>query len=79
MLDILGFDRIYPPEVVKVMTTAFDNACLSVSATVNRDVDVRRRLAFIILRHVDDGQRDAARLSELALNELAGIGASASG
>lgn len=55
MLDIVGSDRVYPPELVMAMTTAFDNVCLSVSATVNGDPDVRRRLALIILRHVDLG------------------------
>ena len=82
MLDIVGSDRAYPPEVVMAMTSAFDNVCRSVSAKIHGDAgdaDVRRRLALIILRHVDEGERDPARLSELALNELAGIGAPASG
>lgn len=72
MLDIVGSDRVYPPELVTVMSTAFDNVCRSVSTKVNGDPDVRRHLALIILRHVDDGERDPHRLSELALNELAG-------
>ena len=75
MLDIVGSDRAYPPEVVMAMTSAFDNVGRSVSAKIHGDADVRRRLALIILRHVDEGERDPARLSELALNELAGIGA----
>lgn len=54
------------------MSTAFDKVCRSVSAKINGDPDVRRHLALIILRHVDDGERDPLRLSELALNELAG-------
>lgn len=73
MLDIVGSDRVYPPELVTAMSTAFDNVCRCVSAKIHRDPDLRRHLALIILRHVDEGERDPQRLSELALNELAGI------
>ena len=72
MLDIVGSDRVYPPEIMVAMTTAFDNVCRSVSAQISGDDDLRRQLALIILRHVDDGERDPQRLSDLALNELAG-------
>ncbi|MEJ0077220.1 MAG: hypothetical protein WDO17_17640 [Alphaproteobacteria bacterium] len=54
------------------MSTAFDTVCRFVSVKINRDPDVRRRLAPIILRRVDEGERDPQRLPELALNELAG-------
>ena len=70
-------DRVYPPETVVVMSTAFDNVCRSVSAKITGDDGVRHRLALIILRHVDGGERDPQRLSEMALNELAGIDRSA--
>ena len=66
-------DRVYPPETVAAMSTAFDSVCRSVSPRINGDDSVRRRLALIILRHVDGGERDPQRLSEIALNELAGI------
>ena len=73
MLDIAGCDRVYPPEVVMAMTTAFDNVCRSVSTQISGDDGLRRQLALIIIRHVDEGEHDPVRLSELALNELAGI------
>ena len=74
MLDFLASDRVYPPEVVVVMSTAFDQVCRSISHRLSNDADVRRRLASIILRHVDGGEHDPMRLAEVAFNELAGIG-----
>jgi hypothetical protein len=73
VLDLVAADRVYPPELVTAMSAAFDTVCRSVSAKIHSDPDVRRHLALIILRHVDEGERDPQRLSELALNELAGI------
>ena len=77
MREFIVSDRIYPPETVVAMSTAFDSVCRSVSPRINGDDSVRRRLALIILRHVDQGQHDPQRLSEIALNELAGIDRSA--
>ena len=77
MLEFAVSDRVYPPETVAAMSTAFDSVCRSVSSRINRDDSVRRRLALIIRRHVDEGEHDPRRLSEIALNELAGIGRSA--
>ena len=74
MMSLAGTDRVYPPEVVAAMTAAFDNVCRSVSAQISGNDDVRRRLALIILRNVDQGEHDPLRLAELALNELAGVG-----
>lgn len=73
MREFIVSDRIYPPETVVAMSTAFDRVCRSVSTRINRDDSVRRRLALIILRHVDRGEHDPQRLSEIALDELAGI------
>jgi hypothetical protein len=77
VLKFVGSDRVYPPETVAAMSTAFDSVCRSVSPRINGDDSVRRRLALIILRHVDEGEHDPQRLSEIALNELAGIDRSA--
>ena len=74
MLDFLAPDRVYPLEVVVVMSTAFDHVCRSISHQLSNDADVRRRLASIIVRRVDDGEHDPMRLAELAFNDLAGIG-----
>jgi hypothetical protein len=73
VLDIVGSDRVYPPEIVVAMSTAFDEVCRSVSVQINGDDGLRRQLALIILKRVDEGERDPARLSELALKEFAGI------
>ena len=73
MLDLVASDRVYPPETVVAMSTAFDNVCQSVSAQINGDDSLRRQLALIVLRHVDAGERNPARLAELAFNEFAGL------
>ena len=78
MLDIVGSDRAYPPEVVMARTTAFDDVCLSVSAKFTAMQICDAGWHRSILRYVDEGERDPARLSELALNQLAGIGAPSS-
>jgi hypothetical protein len=77
MLYLVGSDRVYPPEIVVAMSTAFDNVCRSVPSQINGNDDVRRKLALIILRHVDDGELDPVRLAELAFNDLAGVGQAA--
>ena len=79
MLDLVASDRVYPPEILVAMSAAFDDVCRSVSVRINGNDDVRRQLALIILRHVDGGECDPARLAELAFSELAGIGRSATG
>jgi hypothetical protein len=73
MLDFVTPDRVYPPEILMAMSTAFDEVSRSVAPGINGDPDLRRRLALTILRHVDDGERDPDRLSELALEELTGL------
>ena len=77
MLDSVASDRVYPPETLVAMSTAFDNVCRSVTAQINGNDDVRRQLALIILRHVDGGELDPVRLAELAFNDLAGVGQAA--
>jgi hypothetical protein len=77
MLDLVGSDRVYPPEILAAMSTAFDNVCRSVTAQISGNDDVRRQLALIILRHVDGGESDPVRLAELAFNDLAGVGQAA--
>jgi hypothetical protein len=72
MLQYVDTDRIYPPETVAVMTAAFDRICQSLSAQVNDNETVREKLALIILRHVNSGERDILRLADVALRELAG-------
>ena len=77
MLQLVEPQRVYPPESTAAMTAAFERLCASIPKSVNGD-DLRRQLAFIILRHVDRGVQNPERLSEMAFRELAGLSGSAS-
>jgi hypothetical protein len=57
----------YDPETLKMMGAAFDTACQSFPPDLKNHEAVRRKLALLILRHMDRGERDATRLSDLAL------------
>lgn len=72
MLHYLSLDRSYDPETIATMAAAFDAVCVSAPGRLGDD-DARRKLARIILRHVDTGERDATRLSAIAYRELAGL------
>lgn len=71
MPELLAPDRTYSPEIVVSMSTAFDSVCRAVPTAVHSDAEMRR-LALIIQRQVDGGERDAERLAELALREFTG-------
>jgi hypothetical protein len=58
---------VYDPEALKTMGVAFDTACRAFPPDLRDHEGARRRLALVILRHMDRGERDATRLSELAL------------
>ena len=79
MLHLVRTDRTYPPETVALMTTAFDRACQSLSTRINDSEVVRESLALIILRHVDLGERDSVRLSDVASRELVSSEGAATG
>jgi len=72
MLHLVQLNRSYSPETVAVMSAAFDSVTQSVSHWMNGNDDVKRTLALIILRHVDEGERDPERLADLALHEWTG-------
>jgi len=71
MPEPLAPERTYSPEIVVSMSMAFDSVCRALPTAVNSDAAMRR-LALIIQRQVDGGERDAERLSELALREFTG-------
>ena len=79
MLHVVKLDRSYSPETIAVMTAAFDRVCQSLSRRMNDNDDVRRAVALVILRHVDQGESDPVRLSDVAFCELAGFDRSAYG
>jgi hypothetical protein len=64
MLHILS--RSYSPEAIAAMTAAYDRVRQSLSARINGNEDVMQSLALIILRHVDQGESDPVRLSDVA-------------
>jgi hypothetical protein len=75
MLHLVQLDRTYSPETVSVMGAAFDRVCQSISNEMNGNDAAKRRLALIIprlVRLVDRGERDSARLAEIAFQEWTG-------
>lgn len=79
MLHLIRVDRAYSPETIAVITAAFDRVCQSLSRRMNDNEDVRRAVALAILRHVDQGEIDPVRLSDVAFRELAGSDRSLNG
>jgi hypothetical protein len=61
---------VYDPEVLMVMTNAFDHACDFLPAQFRDNDHVRRKLALHILDQVDDGESDPARLADSAILSL---------
>jgi hypothetical protein len=72
MLHLVNVGRAYPPDTVAVMTAAFDLVCGSLAKPISDNEAMRKKLALIILRHVDQGERDSIRLATVALQEMAG-------
>lgn len=79
MLKLVSNNRTYDAETVAIMGAAYDRTIQSFSARINGIGDLREKLAQIILRHVDRGERNAERLSDIALQELTGSDRSATG
>jgi hypothetical protein len=65
--DVEDVEYVYDPETLRMMGTAFDTACQSFPPDLKHHEAARRKLARLILRHMDRGERDAARLGDLAL------------
>src|SRR5262245_51595254 len=61
---------VYDPEVLIVMTNAFDRACDFLPAEFRDSDQLRRKLALHIIRQVDDGESDTARLADSAILSL---------
>lgn len=77
MLHLIETQRVYPPETLAAMTAVFDQLCESIPKSVDGG-DLRRQLAWIMLRHVDRGLQEPKRLSEITFRELAVLNGSAS-
>ena len=58
--------RAYDPDVLRRMGVAFDCAWEKLADWVVGHENNRRNLAMLIILHVDRGERDSDRLSDLA-------------
>ena len=72
MFHLVQLDGSYSPETVAAMSAAFDRNCQFISKRMNDSVDVKKTLALIIVRLVDQGERDPERLAETAFREWTG-------
>jgi hypothetical protein len=60
------FKRFYEPDSVRLMADALDFACRLLPTPVRESESVRRRLALSIMRELDAGERDPARIAAVA-------------
>jgi hypothetical protein len=65
-----NFERAYSPDTLKVMTTAFDNAHKCLPASFRENDQARRKLALLILRHIERGERDPVCLADSVVLEF---------
>jgi hypothetical protein len=65
-----GIRCVYDPEVLSIMTNAFDRACETLPFQFRDSEHMRRKLALHIIRQVDDGESDPARLADSAILSL---------
>ena len=69
-MPLIGGRCVYDPEVLMVMTKAFDRACDFLPAQFRESDHMRRKLALRIIRHIDDGESDPTRLADSAIISL---------
>jgi hypothetical protein len=58
--------RVYGPDTLNIMTTAFDNAHKCLPETFRDNERARQKLALLIIRHIEHGEDDPERLADLA-------------
>jgi hypothetical protein len=66
MLPSSAIHDVYGPDTLKVMGAAFDTAVQSIPPHLQDHERARRRLALLIVRHMESGEPDAY-LGPLAL------------
>jgi hypothetical protein len=64
------FERAYGPDTLKIITAAFDNAHECLPAEFKKSEHARRKLALLILRHIERGEHDPGRLAETAVMDF---------
>ena len=67
MASSYNFERVYGPNSLKIMTAAFDYAHKSLPAKFQENDRARRKLALLILRHIERGEHDPERLGASAV------------
>ena len=60
-------ERVYNPETLKMMTTAFDNAHKCLPKKLRESEHARHKLALLVMRHIGRGERDPVCLANLAV------------
>jgi hypothetical protein len=70
MTQLNGSGGVYDPEMLTMMTHAFDRACDFLPAQFRSSDYMRRKLALHIIRQVDDGESDPTRLVSSAILSL---------
>jgi hypothetical protein len=56
-------ERVYGPDSLRIMAVAFDNAHKSLPAKFRGNDRAKRRLALLILRHIERGEHDPGCLA----------------
>jgi hypothetical protein len=67
MVSSNNIERVYNPDMLKIMTTAFDNAHQCLPVKFRENDRARRRLALLIIRHMERGERDPISLADVAV------------
>ena len=67
MVSSHNIERVYGPDSLKIMTAAFDNAHRCLPAKFRENDQARRKLALLIIRHMERGAHDPVSLADLAV------------
>lgn len=65
-----NIERVYGPDRLKIMTTAFDNAHECLPTNLRQNDRARRKLALLIMRHIERGEHDPRSLATVAVLDL---------
>ena len=60
-------ERVYGPDTLKIMATAFDNALKCLPKKFRESDQARHKLALLVIRHIGRGERDPVCLADLAM------------
>jgi hypothetical protein len=60
-------ERVYDPDTLKLMATAFDNAHQRLPKRFKENDQARHKLALLVMRHIGRGERDPAYLADLTV------------